>query len=95
MLKAMFGAARLEGERPLPFTYELMNRGFFAAATILEIISEKHNHHPNLATEFLDISYDKADFDSEFLRDCWSTVTRRLKRILTKLKIDTLWPQLL
>jgi len=84
MLKAMFVAARLEGQRPLPFTYEMMNRGFFAAATILEIISEKHNHYPNLATEFLDISYDKADFDSRFLRDCWSTLTRRMRRILTK-----------
>jgi type IV secretory pathway TraG/TraD family ATPase VirD4 len=84
MLTQIFLAARLEGERPLPFTYEMINRGFFAAVTILEIISAKHHSYPNLATKFLDSSYDKADFNSRFLRDCWSTLTRRMRRILTK-----------
>jgi type IV secretory pathway TraG/TraD family ATPase VirD4 len=84
MLTQIFLAARLEGERPLPFTYEMLNRGFFAAATILETISEKYHYYPNLATKFLDINYDKADFNSRFLRDCWSTLTRRMRRILTK-----------
>lgn len=88
MLQQLFIAARLEekrtGERPFPFTYHIMNEGFFGAATILEIISEKHNYYPNLATTFLDIEYAKANFDSEFLRNCWSTLTRRMKRILTK-----------
>ena len=84
MLKPMFVAARLEKERPLPFAYELMNRGLYGTATILEIISQKYNHQPNLATEFLDTSYDQADFNSGFLRDCWSTLTRRMRRILTK-----------
>jgi type IV secretory pathway TraG/TraD family ATPase VirD4 len=84
MLTQIFLAATLEGERPLPFTYRLMNEGFYGAATILEIVSVKHNYYPNLATQFLDISYDKADFESRFLRDCWSTLTRRMRRILTK-----------
>jgi type IV secretory pathway TraG/TraD family ATPase VirD4 len=84
MLTQIFIAARLEGVRPLPFTYQMMNEGFFGAATILQIISLKYKHYPNLATEFLDINYDKADFDSRFLRDCWSTLTRRMRRILTK-----------
>jgi type IV secretory pathway TraG/TraD family ATPase VirD4 len=84
MLTQIFIAATLEGERGLPFTYKMMNEGFYGAATTLEIISEKHNYYPNLATTFLDISYDKADFNSRFLRDCWSTLTRRMRRILTK-----------
>ena len=84
MLTQIFIAARLEGQRPLPFTYKMMNEGFFGAATILEIISDKYNYYPNLATVFLDSSYDKADFNSEFLRDCWGTLTRRMERILTK-----------
>jgi type IV secretory pathway TraG/TraD family ATPase VirD4 len=84
MLTQMFIAATLEGERALPFTYQMINQGFFGAATILEIISEKHHYYPNVATVFLDISYDKADFNSRFLRDCWSTLTRRMRRILTK-----------
>ena len=84
MLTQIFIAATLEGERGLPFTYKMMNEGFYGTATTLEIISEKHNYYPNLATTFLDISYDKADFNSRFLRDCWSTLTRRMRRILTK-----------
>jgi type IV secretory pathway TraG/TraD family ATPase VirD4 len=33
---------------------------------------------------FLDTDYDKADFDSKFLQDCWSTLTARMRKILTK-----------
>jgi type IV secretion system protein VirD4 len=84
MLTQIFLAARLEGERPLPFTYKIINEGLYGAATILEIISEKHNCYPNLATVFLDISYEKANFTSQFINDCWSTLTRRMRRILTK-----------
>ena len=84
MLTQIFIAARLEKQRPLPFTYKMMNEGLYGVATILEIISEKYHYYPNLATKFLDISYDKADFNSKFLRDCWSTLTRRMNRILTK-----------
>jgi type IV secretion system protein VirD4 len=84
MLVAMFHAAILEGERLLPFTYKIMNEGLYAAATILEIISQKHNAYPNLAKKFLDTTYDQADFTSKFLQDCWSTLTARMNQILTK-----------
>jgi type IV secretory pathway TraG/TraD family ATPase VirD4 len=84
MLKAIFIAARLEGLRPFPFTYTMMNEGFYGAATILKIITEKFNYYPDLAKMFLDIEYDKADFNSRSLRDGWSTLTRRMRRILTK-----------
>ena len=84
MLVAIFHAGVLEGERLLPFTYKILNEGLYAVATILEIISVKHNYYPNLATKFLDTTYDKADFDDKFLRDCFSTLTTRLNQILTK-----------
>jgi type IV secretion system protein VirD4 len=84
MLVAIFHAAILEGERPLYFLYKLMNEGLYAAATILEIISQKHNAYPNLAKKFLDTDYDKADFESKFLQDCWSTLTARMSKILTR-----------
>jgi type IV secretion system protein VirD4 len=84
MLVAIFHAAILEGERPLSLTYKLMNEGLYAAATILEIISEKHNAYPNLAKKFLDTDYDKVDFESKFLQDCWSTLTARMSKILTR-----------
>jgi type IV secretion system protein VirD4 len=84
MLVAIFTAAILEGERALPFTYKLMNEGLYATASILEIITRKHNAYPNLAKKFLDTDYDKADFESKFLQDCWSTLTARMSKILTK-----------
>jgi type IV secretion system protein VirD4 len=84
MLVAIFHAAILEGERVLPFTYKLMNEGLYGAATTLERLSQKHNATPNLAKMFLDTDYDKADFDSKFLQDCWSTLTARMRKILTK-----------
>ena len=84
MLTQIFLAARLEGERPLPFTYKIMNKGLPGAATILEIISQKHQVEPNLATVFLDVDFQNADFQDKFLRSCWGTLTKRLRRILTK-----------
>lgn len=84
MLQQIFIAARLERQRPLPFTYKIINEGFFGAATILKIITERYNYYPNLVVKFLDSDYDKANFNSEFLKNCWSTLTRRLSRILTK-----------
>jgi type IV secretion system protein VirD4 len=84
MLTQIFLAARLEGQRPLPFTQKIMYEGFLGAATILEIISQKHNVYPNLATRFLDVDFAHADFQNKFLRDCWGTLTRRMNRILTK-----------
>ena len=84
MLTQIFLAARYEGQRPLPFTHKIINEGFMGAATILEIISQKHNVYPNLATRFLDVDFAHADFNNKFLRDCWGTLTRRMSRILTK-----------
>jgi type IV secretion system protein VirD4 len=84
MLTQIFHAAKLEKARALPFTFKMMNEGLYGTATILEITSSKHNFYPNLATKFLDTSYDKADFDSKFLQDCYSTMTARMNNILTK-----------
>ena len=78
MLVALFHAALLAGERLLPFTYTMINDGLIGAATRLEVISRKHQCYPNLATKFLDVEFAKADFDSRFLQDCWSTLTARM-----------------
>src|SRR2546429_390108 len=61
-----------------------MSEGFVGAATILEIISRKHNVYPNLATVFLDVDFAHADFQDRYLRSSWGTVTRRMRRLLTK-----------
>lgn len=86
MLTCIFLAARLEGQRPLPFAYKVLNEGLYGVATILKIITEKHNYYPNLVTKFLDMPYDlveKDKFSSKFLQDCYSTMTARLNNILT------------
>ena len=64
MLTQIFHAAKLESQRPLPFAYKILNEGLYGTATILKIISDKHNVYPHLATKFLDISYEQADFDA-------------------------------
>jgi hypothetical protein len=74
MLTQIFIAARLEGQRPLPFAYKVMNEGLYGAATILEIISETHYYYPNLATKFLDIDYKHASFTDKYLLSCWGTL---------------------
>jgi hypothetical protein len=71
MLTQIFIAARLEAQRPLPFTYKMLNEGLYGVASILKIISDKYNYYPNLATKFLDIPYNMADFESKFLHDCY------------------------
>ena len=52
MLTQIFLAARLEEQRPLPFTQKIMYEGFLGAATILEIISQKHHVYPNSRPAF-------------------------------------------
>ena len=84
MLTQIFHAAKLVGERTLPFTYEILNQGLYGTSSMLKTISDKHNWYPNLATKFLDTEYEKADFDNEFLQDCFSTMTTRINNILTK-----------
>jgi type IV secretory pathway TraG/TraD family ATPase VirD4 len=87
MLVQIFTAAWLEGYRVLPFTYLALNEGLAGVAGILKKITEKHNFYPNLATKFLDMTYERAereDFSGEFLNDCYSTMTTRMNNILTK-----------
>jgi type IV secretory pathway TraG/TraD family ATPase VirD4 len=87
MLVQIFTAAWLEGYRALPFTYFVLNEGLAGVAKILQQMTQKHQYYPNLATKFLDMTYEKAvrdDFSGRFLNDCYSTMTTRMNNILTK-----------
>ena len=87
MLVQILTAAWLEGYRALPFTYLVLNEGLAGVAKILQQMTQKHHYYPNLATKFLDMTYEKAvrdDFASRFLNDCYSTMTTRMNAILTK-----------
>jgi type IV secretion system protein VirD4 len=88
MLTQIFHAARLERQRPLPFTYKMINEGLIDVATILEIVSRKYNFYPNLATKFLDIGIDGADFKDKFLLSCFGTLCERMNALLTKENIE-------
>jgi type IV secretion system protein VirD4 len=88
MLTQIFHAARLERQRPLPFAYKILNEGLIGVATILEIISQKHNFYPNLATKFLDIGIDDTDFKDKFLLSCFGTLCERINALLTKENIE-------
>jgi type IV secretion system protein VirD4 len=88
MLTQIFHAARLERQRPLPFTYKILNEGLIGVVTILEIISRKYNCYPNLATKFLDIGINDADFKDKFLLSCFGTLCERINALLTKENIE-------
>jgi type IV secretion system protein VirD4 len=88
MLTQIFHAARLEGERLLPFTQKMIYQGLRSTATDLQTISLKHNVYPNLATRFLDEEYSEESIKDivkdKCLRSCWTTLTRRINRVLTQ-----------
>jgi|SoiMetStandDraft_2_1073263.scaffolds.fasta_scaffold00502_12 type IV secretion system protein VirD4 len=87
MLVQIFIAAKLEGYRLLPYAYYLLSKGLPEVAKTLQEISRKHDFTPNLATVFLDMTYAQAvqeEFKSRFLNDCYSTMTTRMKHMLTR-----------
>src|SRR5206468_760544 len=56
MLTQLLLAARLEEEALLPFVQWAIYAGPIDTAKRLQAITLKHNHYPNLATRFLDMS---------------------------------------
>jgi type IV secretory pathway TraG/TraD family ATPase VirD4 len=79
MLTQMFLASRLEKMAPLPYARFLIRLGFADTAARLDTLS------PMLATQFLDISYLKANLTDRFLLSAWGTLTARMRPFLQKL----------
>jgi type IV secretion system protein VirD4 len=46
--------------------------------------------NPDLATQFLDVRYDKANFTDRFLLSAWGTLTARMRPLLTETVIRSL-----
>jgi type IV secretion system protein VirD4 len=84
MLTQLFLAARAEGVPPLPYVRHMIRTGLQDAVERLNAIN------PDLATQFLDIRYDKANFDDRFLLSAWGTLTARLRPLLTETVIRSL-----
>lgn len=78
MLTQLFLAARVEAVPPLPYTRGITRLGLAGAAKRLHTIS------PQLATQFLDVSFEEANFTDRFLLSAWGTLTASIKPLLTE-----------
>lgn len=78
MLCQLFGAARLEGAAPLPYAGTLIRSGLASCAARLNAVS------PDLATQFLDVRYQDANWSDRFLLSSWGTLTARMRPLLTE-----------
>src|SRR6266567_4782275 len=74
----LFAAAKLEGAAPLPYARQSIRLGLSACAARLHAVS------PELATQFLDVQYQDANFSDRFLLSSWGTLTARMRPLLTE-----------
>ena len=84
MLTQLFLAARNEGLPALPYVRHMIRTGLPDAAERLNAIN------PDIATQFLDVRYDAANFTDRFLLSAWGTLTARLRPLLTETVIRSL-----
>jgi type IV secretory pathway TraG/TraD family ATPase VirD4 len=84
MLTQLFLAAREEAVSPLPYVRHIIRSGLPAAADRLNTIN------PELATQLLDVAFADANFSDRFLHSSWSTLTARLRPLLTETVIRSL-----
>lgn len=84
MLTQLFLAARAEGYAPLPYIRQIIRSGLADAATRLNSIS------PELATQFLDVNFAAVNFSDRFLLSAWSTLTSRMRALLTETVVRSL-----
>ncbi len=84
MLTQLFAGARKEKIPPFPYVRHLIHAGLAAAVERLQTIS------PQLATQFLDVSYADANFSDRFLLSAWGTLTARMRPLLTETVIRSL-----
>ena len=78
MLTQLLLAARAEGQAPLPYVRQHIRSGLAAAAAHL------HSVQPELATQFLDVTYEQANLTDRFLLSAWGTLSARMRPLLTE-----------
>lgn len=78
MLSQLFAAAKLKGVAPLSYVRFLVRSGLPDAARRMHAVS------PELATQFLDVRYQDANFTDRFLLSSWGTLTARMRPLLTE-----------
>ena len=78
MLAQLFAAAKREGIPAIPYVRQITRLGLEATAKRLNTLS------PDLATQFLDVSLSEVKFSDRFLHSAWSTLTTKLRPLLTE-----------
>ena len=84
MLTQMLLAARIEKIAPLPFVRFLIRLGLSDTASHLNTLD------PDLATQFLDNTFLKANLSDRFLLSSWGTLTARMRPLLTETVVRSL-----
>jgi type IV secretion system protein VirD4 len=84
MLTQLFLAARQEGVPPIPFVRSLIRACLPAAAERLNAT------RPDLATQFLDLEFERANLSDRFLLSSWGTLSARMRPLLTETVIRSL-----
>ncbi len=84
MLTCIFAAAKREAVAALPYARMLIRSGLAACVERLHTVS------PELATLFLDTTYEDANLADRFLVSAWGTLTARLRPLLTETVIRSL-----
>jgi type IV secretion system protein VirD4 len=78
MLTQMLLAARREDVPPFLYVRHLIRCGLTTAAARLNSVD------PQIATQFLDVPFAQADFSDRFLLSAWSSLTARMRPLLTE-----------
>ena len=84
MLTQMFLAAKVEGISPFVYIRFLVRLG------LADTASRLYSVDPDLATQFLDNNFLKANLSDRFLLSAWGTLTARLRPLLTETVIRSL-----
>src|SRR6266704_6842182 len=84
MLACIFAAAKREGIAALPYARMMLRAGLRGCVERLNTVS------PELATIFLDESYEHASLADRFLVSAWGTLTTRMQPLLTETVIRSL-----
>jgi type IV secretion system protein VirD4 len=84
MLTQLFLAAREEGMPPFLYVRELIQLGLPDVAARLDTIN------PKLAANLLDVRTSHANFTDRFLLSAWSTLTARMRPLLTQTVVRSL-----
>jgi type IV secretion system protein VirD4 len=84
MLTQLFLAARAERIAPFPYVRFLIRLGLADSAARLNTVD------PQLATQFLDTNFLKANMSDRFLVSCWGTLATRMRPLLTETVVRSL-----